>query len=1013
MAVEKVEQLSGLVTAVNELKAEPGGMVEATNVVCRSPGIVEPRRGFTSNGQYTFGGLSSYAGTLLSYQDTPLVAHTTNSLAYLSGTSFQDYSANYEPAGTALWNFVGAKNLYIATSKGVYVTDALTSDPIRAGVSQPADSFPVTSTTYTNLYGNPGATGSWLPENSSVSFRVVFGYYDANKNFKLSAPNGRFIVRNPAPQAGATVAYDSTTTTRTVTTLTAHGLNVGDVFNVTNSGATTPVPNTTNATVVTVASPTIFTYSIAAPGTTGSTTATISSGTKQVRFAFPCYGYEPLPNYFYRIYRTVPTSSWTADPGDEHYLCYEKYFTAADLTNDSVTVVIDVPAGVLGPPLYTNPNSGEGILQSNYRPPYAKDITYWNECAWFANTKQLQTLQLSLIGVGAPNGFQGGPIAVANTGVVANSYTLGTPTQNIVATAQNIVSALNRAQAGSVGQEDIKAYYVGDPSSGEGNILVTRFYVEQDVFSWGAAQPTAFNPQLANTMPTAVAIPNGLVRQSATTVRGTTSAAHGFVVGDTVVVCTDAVTGSPTDAAALGQGAFVVTATPSSTTFEYAFNGANGYGGNTQSVYFYKYDASNVSDNLASANRVYYSKLGQPEACPIVNYLEIGAANKSILRIVPLGDQLFVFKEDGLFVVSGLAPYRVDAFDLTSILLGARTVAEVDNSLYALMTKGVVRIDAGGVRVISGPIQDYVDYQIGQIQDVLYWENYMFAVGSELDQEYILFLELLDEQGPTGDQTVPANPIVFNTKTGSWVQWGVAATCGTFTSPQTAAPFKNKLLFGTMCPYPQVFNAVSYERKSRDSSDYADENFSKTFTTGSVSGTVFTGNSSSTQFIEAGDKLVQGGQYVLVTGVDTNVSVTGVCAAGASFNFANPFTVYKAYPVSAKFVSAVAGDATNTKHYSEATAYFRRRAFYSASLTFDNATQAASDVEIVFSDRALYAAQPLGSYLPPQDKRVLVPRNLQQTPYLNVGFEMNEALAYFALNGYALYYTPVSERNSR
>ena len=95
-----------------------------------------------------------------------------------------------------------------------------------------------------------------------------------------------------------------------------------------------------------------------------------------------------------------------------------------------------------------------------------------------------------------------------------------------------------------------------------------------------------------------------------------------------------------------------------------------------------------VSENESKINRVYYSKFNQPEAVPIINYFDLGASDKKIIRILPLRDSLFVFKEDGLFRISGeTAPFQSELFDNSFILLAPDSLDVCNNVIYGWTTQ--------------------------------------------------------------------------------------------------------------------------------------------------------------------------------------------------------------------------------------------------------------------------------------------------------------------------------------
>jgi hypothetical protein len=114
---------------------------------------------------------------------------------------------------------------------------------------------------------------------------------------------------------------------------------------------------------------------------------------------------EVTSNYFFQVYRSSLTTSqgvFTLDsltPDDELQLVYEAYPTSAELAAHSVTIVDDTPDEFRGANLYTNASTGEGILQANELPPFAKDINRFKGSIFYANTRTRHNMSPSLLGV--------------------------------------------------------------------------------------------------------------------------------------------------------------------------------------------------------------------------------------------------------------------------------------------------------------------------------------------------------------------------------------------------------------------------------------------------------------------------------------------------------------------------------------------------------------------------------------------------------------------------------------
>jgi hypothetical protein len=111
-----------------------------------------------------------------------------------------------------------------------------------------------------------------------------------------------------------------------------------------------------------------------------------------------------ISSYFYQIYRTEvrqgtgPITLSDIDPGDEMGLVYENNATSAQLAEGYVEIIDETPDTFRGVNLYTNPNTGEGILQANEPPPVAKDLARFKGSTFYANTRTKHKKTITLLG---------------------------------------------------------------------------------------------------------------------------------------------------------------------------------------------------------------------------------------------------------------------------------------------------------------------------------------------------------------------------------------------------------------------------------------------------------------------------------------------------------------------------------------------------------------------------------------------------------------------------------------
>ncbi len=330
---------SGLYTFPNSLsEIPPGSLQVADNVVIDRNGIIEQRRGFQQYGN-TFGSGTDRVKQLLTYKDR-ILRHYDSTLQYDSnGTgNFLSFSGNYNEteAGLRIKYIEANGNLYFTTSDGIKVISALSSSQF---------------TTAANYIRQAGAAQA-LDVSGVVDYSV----------------GGWFIYQTDQP--GQTkVAYRVTWG-----------------FNDANGNFVEGAPS--SRLVLTNFSET-------------------DSANVDLTFQIPPQITTLDTQYFYRIYRTgiVQTSIGVTlvdlDPGDEMNLVIQDFPTAGQLSARTVTVTDNVPEAFRrnGALLYTNPVSGDGILQSNYPPPIAKDINLFQSTVFYANTQTIQQLNISLLSV--------------------------------------------------------------------------------------------------------------------------------------------------------------------------------------------------------------------------------------------------------------------------------------------------------------------------------------------------------------------------------------------------------------------------------------------------------------------------------------------------------------------------------------------------------------------------------------------------------------------------------------
>lgn len=248
------------------------------------------------------------------------------------------------------------------------------------------------------------------------------------------------------------------------------------------------------------------------------------------------------------------------------------------------------------------------------------------------------------------------------------------------------------------------------------------------------------------------------------------------------------------------------------------------------------WSAEIASDNEVKPNRVYYSKTSQPEAVPIVNFLDIGSNDKAILRIIALRDSLFALKEDGIFRINeaGANTFGFSLFDPTITIKAADSAVVLNNQIHCFSSEGMTQISDTGVATTSRPIENVLI----PLSLMTNFATATWAVAYDTDKSFLLFTV------SSNSDTRATQCYRYNTFTQAWTRWAITKTCG------VVNPLNDKLYLGA----GDVGN-TEIERKSFDRTDYADREITKTITSVSYSGDncVFMSVSS----LAIGDNIVQ------------------------------------------------------------------------------------------------------------------------------------------------------------
>lgn len=397
------------------------------------------------------------------------------------------------------------------------------------------------------------------------------------------------------------------------------------------------------------------------------------------------------------------------------------------------------------------------------------------------------------------------------------------------------------------------------------------------------------------------------------------------------------------------------------------------------------------SSNDEFPNRVFYSKLQQPEAVPIINYLDCGSSNEAILRIIPLKDSVFVLKAYSIYRIIGEDPFslRVSLFDNAINFYAPDTAVLVDSTIYCDTDQGLTSISDNGIQILSRPIENLIT-TVKQIED---FDATAFGVGYDYDRKYILFCK----ENPTDIEAV--NQFVYNYFTNAWTKWHLHRTCGLVASKQ------NLLFTGDKSGYLWV------ERKNNNLSDYSDEDFDVTIT--AFSGNVIT--LASTANIVSGMVLEQFGQYSTILTVNTLDNQ--IIVSDNLIWVINSATVFQPIEIIVEWSQQSTENPGILKHFREITAFFRTIDFESIKIAFKtNFTNLEEEIEILNVSSNGWGEFTWGEIAWGSDSidnkviRTYIPRNCSRGHILYPILKSGKGRSRFSFQGFSLIFENMSER---
>lgn len=681
-------------------------------------------------------------------------------------------------------------------------------------------------------------------------------------------------------------------------------------------------------------------------------------------------------SFFFQVYRSLESVGATVEPNDELGQVFEGFPNPSQITAGFISLTDITPSSLRGAALYTNPNR-EGILQSNEAPPFAKDIAVFKGYALYANTRSKQRMTLTLFSADPSDGLY----FYAETGDIVDTSTVIT---NIGDTSVLRVGMKAKgtgipASARIISIDTATAITISHPATATTSTLTIEF---QDVVTLAgvdyfasSATVTADNEFKVSTGPTpaeAIAL---------TTVQLIKAINQSFLNTSVYAYYLSGYNELPgkflLEERDVGASDFYATSNQGG-----AFNPELPSSGSALS-----------SDNDEAPNRVYISKLQQPEAVPLIQSFDVGSKDSPIRRIISLRDSVFILKDDGIYRLFGedVNSFRVVLADNTSIIRAPEAAVAFNNQVMMFSEQGVVSVSENGVSVLSRPIESTL-LQLSSASEYPAFETSTFAVSYESDRKYILFTV------SQRDDSYATQSFVFNSFSNSWTRWIMPRSCG------LVKPTDNKMYSG----HP-TNGSVYCERKTFTSFDYADEQYPLTITAFSGNEMTVT-DASSVEIGMSIGQTVATAKIVSVLGNVLTVDRLQAWEAGLA-------SLFEPIRNEVKWLPLDIGNPGILKNFREITLFFRDAAFRSIDLKMTtNFSPASETVTLSPQSRGAWGGFQWGS-VPwggglggAQALRTYVVLEKRRASWLNLSIINEQAFTSMSLSGLSLVYEPMSER---
>lgn len=728
----EIKQFLGLFAQANSFNLPQGAMEIAENIVINDDNVISKMRGFYRYYTPSVGTLNN----LFLYQGK-LIGVFNSKAAYFTDTGSSPNFTGTENALSGATVLLTSPrkargleqngNLYFTSDNGMMKLDAYNGTLFGAGAPPGLD-----------IRGNFVSSNGPIEAETQYAIRVVFGRVDANNNTILGAPSDILTLTN---QKTVGASYTSSGAGPYTVTVTSVDHNLSSGMSVVMSGASDADANGTFT--ITVVDADTFTYSTTNnPGAGPASIDWAATRAGIYTFSIPSDITSTTQSWFYQIYRTSQSGSSTISPSADFRLIDQVLLSSAEISAKFVTYIDEVDEILVefAPELYTNPNSREGEDQANVRPPLCEDVTLFNNYAFYGNCETRQYLNLDVVDLDALAAADYIEIKVDAT---TRRYVAKTGVGNRTVKSESITNAAGDLQIDYTahGLSNGDTVYISTVTGG--SLTAGTYYVVASAANSFEISLTNGGASVAYSAVTSLyfeGVTNGTYPIFQLDKSSSTVSAQLRNTGQGIVKAVNR------DSSSLVFGNYVsgITDTPGKMRFSakgftgviYARANTSTAGGGFYPILPDSFASGTqvYSTNTSEQNAVYISKIGEPEAVPLVNKLPVGSRNKAIKRIVGLRNAVIVLKEDGVFKITGDSPvnFTVTQLDGTVSVIASDSAAALNNQVYFLAIDGICVATDSTVEIVSRRIENRIENIVG-FSDI---DTITSAVAYDSDRTY-------------------------------------------------------------------------------------------------------------------------------------------------------------------------------------------------------------------------------------------------------------------------------------